>query len=946
VVLCVSLCNKNKNQKFKYEKHFTLFLLLAAFTLAAQEADRFTDNHNDRPRDPRMDQMNFVPNEILVKFKDEVQLKSGSLLKSAGITAVDKLLQSHGAEGLEKLFPTETKLKSARVVKDPLGQDMVIPSLHNIYKIVLPQLKSTGNQPPNIFEFMQELKELPEVEYAEPNYIFSIGDFTPTGPEMSMLEAMEQPANYNISQTATGLIPNDPLYNSQWGIPATKIDVVWNTVTGDETQVIAILDTGVDWTHPDLAANIWQNKNEVEGNGQDNDGNGFIDDIRGWDFINHDNNPMDDNSHGTHVAGIAAAVGDNGIGIAGVNWKAKIMPIKVFQSSGRGDAATIAQGVNYAVNNGATVLNMSFGSYAESITLKNALANAYATAVLVAAAGNDGRCIGPGGSCARMFPAAYSFVLGIEAGNSGFSNFDQDGPVFSRYADLENYELKAPGTTILSCVPGGNYRAYNGTSMAAPLVAGAVSLYRKQKPGESQEMLFGNFIQSSGQYIDLDKALNIIPEPRLDIVSYELKDTIDGDGDGRPDAGETIELFIKVRNTWGQADDVKVGIELGEFEDPSVAEILTNEASIGSISTYASRLNSVPLRIKIAPNLVNNRDIVLTLKTWYGNHEGMKSQNITITVEHGIEIRGTYSKLHLYPNAYYIVTDIAVIDSLIIEPGTVLTFHSNMFIAIISDIFAVGSADSMITFTATTEGYSWRGITMSESANSRFEYCIFEYASAPYAMNILVNPKIIQNCLFRFNSGIITNLHNNQIFEKNVVINNGGDFIGGIVGMSGPRNLNVRLQNNIFAENVSIYSEGNRCAVGVNGLAPSDTVMSLKDNTFLNNYPANLAVGAGLVYHYVPENYFGTTNEKYIYSTITDFYKLSTASIVKLTGILSSPPEECHGVVWKVLANGIDAQDEFDQLLPVRHLQNFRQHLVWVKWLWSGTTTIWRWIGF
>lgn len=224
-----------------------------------------------------------------------------------------------------------------------------------------------------------------------------------------------------------------------------------NTTTGDANSVIGILDTGVDWQHPDLAANIWENIQEIPDNGQDDDGNGLIDDIRGWDYINNDNNPTDDNSHGTHVADIVAAVGNNGIGIAGANWNAKIMPIKVFQSSGKGDAATIAKGITYAANKGATVINMSFGSGAVSLTMKNALASAYATAVLVASAGNDGMPIGPCAGCGPIYPGAFSFVLGVEANKqvpaacgSGeapiiracFSNSDQDGPVFSQYADL------------------------------------------------------------------------------------------------------------------------------------------------------------------------------------------------------------------------------------------------------------------------------------------------------------------------------------------------------------------------------------------------------------------------------------------------------------------------------------------------------------------------------
>ena len=899
----------------------TLFLLLAAFTLAAQEADRFTDNHNDRPRDPRMDQMNFVPNEILVKFKDDVQLKSGSLLKSAGITAVDKLLQSHGAEGLEKLFPTETKLKSARVVKDPLGQDMVIPSLHNIYKIVLPQLKSTGNQPPNIFEFMQELKELPEVEYAEPNYIFSIGDFTPAGPEMSMLEAMEQPANNNISQTATGLIPNDPLYNSQWGIPATKIDVVWNTVTGDETQVIAILDTGVDWTHPDLAANIWQNKNEIEGNGQDNDGNGFIDDIRGWDFINNDNNPMDDNSHGTHVAGIAAAVGDNGIGIAGVNWKAKIMPIKVFQSSGRGDAATIAQGVTYAVNNGATVLNMSFGSYAESLTLKNALANAYATAVLVAAAGNDGLCIGPGVGCAPMFPAAYTFVLGIEA-KTIWSNFDQDGPVFSRYAELHNYELGAPGTGILSTIPGGNYREYSGTSMAAPLVAGAVSLYRKQKPGESQEILFGNFIHTSGQYIDLDKALNIIPEPRLDIISYELKDTIDGDGDGRPDAGETIELFVKVRNTWGQANDVKIALEFGEFEDQSVAQIITNEATVGSISAYATRANTVPLKIKINPDVADGRDIVFKLKTWYGNQQGESESPLILNIENGIELKGVLnSDLTLYPKKHYIITDnLAIAEgvTLTIKPGTILKFDTDKSLVIAGILNAIGKPDSLIVFTKRNLNSSWSGIHVSGSGQVNFNFGEISfggwYGNSPSYEFIRCrngSQSIFSNIMFKNNFGTInwtTAILTNCTFSQNY-------SAGGTIAYP----YSQISYNNIINNFSSYNGYWGRATLKFNNLDLSN----ITDNCIFNNFiDFNSGFNIEIQFHEfaiikLKPNYFGTMNEKKINSTIYDFGENGSLPLIDISLKLNIPPKENHGIIWKILINDVDAQDEFHLLDPL-----------------------------
>ena len=208
----------------------------------------------------------------------------------------------------------------------------------------------------------------------------------------------------NYGEMDGPVVPNDPLYSGQSNIKAINADDVWETTKGDTTSVIAILDTGVDTEHPDLKDNIWTNHKERLGaDDYDDDENGYKDDRHGWDFINNDSIPEDNNMHGTHVAGIAAAVGDNEIGIAGASWYAKIMPVKVLQAS---DAVTqeSSQGIEYAYQNGATILNMSFGGYAESQTMSRAAENAYAYATLVAAAGNDGKCIGPG-PCARMFPA-------------------------------------------------------------------------------------------------------------------------------------------------------------------------------------------------------------------------------------------------------------------------------------------------------------------------------------------------------------------------------------------------------------------------------------------------------------------------------------------------------------------------------------------------------------
>ena len=174
---------------------------------------------------------------------------------------------------------------------------------------------------------VEQLKDNPNVEYAEPNYIYGIDDF-----EVGDVITAEEASKMNTSNNSSTIEVNDPLYSSQTNITSTNIDDVWEQyTTGDGSQVIAILDTGGDYTHPDLEANTWINEEELNGvEGYDDDGNGYIDDIRGWDFINLDNAPLDDNMHGTHVAGIAGAVGNNGIGIAGAAWDVKLMHIKVF----------------------------------------------------------------------------------------------------------------------------------------------------------------------------------------------------------------------------------------------------------------------------------------------------------------------------------------------------------------------------------------------------------------------------------------------------------------------------------------------------------------------------------------------------------------------------------------------------------------------------------------
>lgn len=929
-----------------------VLLILCSIGVSAQDkADRFTGEDNGQMRDSRMDQMNFVPNEVLVRFKDAVTIPNGAQLKSAGINSVDKVLQSHGITSFERLFPAEKKLKSARIVKDPQGREMKIPNLDNIFKVKIPVLKSTSGRPADIFQFIEELKALPEVEYAEPNYIFSVDSSLPSGPVLTNKEAgkLQGFSNRNLK---AGVIPNDPLYNQQWYIPAVKADEVWNQTTGDTTQVIAILDTGVDWNHPDLKNKIWMNRAEIPGNNRDDDNNGLIDDIRGWDYINNDNNPTDDNSHGTHVAGIAAAEANNGIGISGVCPSAKIMVLKVFQSSGRGDVATITKGIIYASKKGATVINMSFGSYARSQAMEDALANAYATSVLVAAAGNDGLPLESCIPASPFFPAALSFVLGVQAPEASFSNNDCNGPTFSNVSDLLNYEMKAPGTEIISTIPNGNYRVYQGTSMATPIISGAVCMYRKLIPAdkETNEFMWVKLIQATGQYLDLFKALTIKPKPEVWFLNNVMVDTLGTDDkDGRVDAGETIQLWFKARNTGGQVDSVYWKIKLAEFEDTSTCKIVKSTSYIGSISPYATRTSEKdPMVFKISSNVVHDRDITFDLMSWYKGSNDTIKQKFVFTAENGEQLSGVLDQVKiLYPNRLYLINNsfkVGIDGTLIIKPGAKILFYPGKTVPVSGKIIAEGKSDSLIYLS----GYSPPGSMNSpvsslfyflndrSKVKNRFTYCKFDNCNWPlsdtYRSNN--NPASAINCIFNVSSiGIVDSLINNDchftnnsdaIYSCSYAYNN--NFIGagttknyyyggGPGSYMGPISYSGKyIYNNIlnFAIPNSEWKDSKLRNVWISEFSK---FYQQWDGTFykdvtkiLTKYSTSSYSSAD--FQKVQYQYWGTVDSAKIEGFIQDFMENPTWPRATFKPFLTAPPDSCHGVVWKVLVNGKDAQDE------------------------------------
>ncbi len=482
------------------------------------------------------------------------------------------------------------------------------------------------------YEVCNELNQLPDVEYATPIYIRKTFDY----------------------------IPNDPRINQQWQINNISLPRAWDITKGSKNVVIAIVDSGVDWNHPDLLANIWTNPKEVPGNNVDDDGNGKIDDVRGWDFVGNvttqqlmsgiyreDNDPTNiQGFHGTHVAGLASAVTDNGVGIASPGFSCSILPIKCSPDVGGMGIFRGYEAIVYAANMGAKVINCSWGgpgySPAEQDIINYALEKG---SLVVVAAGNDGMYIDYGG----QYPAGYDNVLCVGASNSA-----------NNVTSFSNWGIKvtvyAPGQNVYSTMPNSSYSNQNGTSMAAPIVAGVAgliaSIHKEWSPKQilhqirstsdnlviSQPNLkpyyYGKVNAYKAVYYNSPSAPSV---PGIEIISYKF-----AQGNAITDYNPKV-LQLKIKNFLGAAGNVTLKISPLQ----NIISLSQNEFALGTLGTLSEKdVNLTITLLENNPWYLGNVNLLCTFES--GNYIDYQILSLPIQINSSNRL----TKVFTLPDAY------------------------------------------------------------------------------------------------------------------------------------------------------------------------------------------------------------------------------------------------------------------------------------------------------
>lgn len=451
--------------------------------------------------------------------------------------------------------------------------------------------------------------------------------------------------------------PSDPSFGSLWGLHNTgqssgtadaDIDApeAWSLSTGSRDVVVGVIDTGIDRTHPDLAPNMWTNPAEIAGNAIDDDGNGFVDDIRGWDFYADDADPADVQGHGTHCAGTIGAVGDNLLGVAGVNWEVSLVSLRFLGDGGSGSTSDAVDAVNYARGLGITLTSNSWGGGGYSAVLEQAIKSAGNVGQLfIAAAGNDATNNDAIPHYPSSYPSENIIAVASTTRTDALSSFSCYGPL--------SVDLAAPGSDILSTTMGGTFGTKSGTSMATPHVAGAAALLYALSPDRSHIDIKNVLLQTadplpvlngicvSGGRLNLYRAAEYVAGPRVVPTIVDMTE-LQGNGDGIASPGEILALDVSFKNVGSEPADPSTA-SLGLAPPVPGAAISGGPYALGDLDPGQT---TAPFRytLTLDPLLATPKDLALT---YTATTEGGQSwsETRTLPVRTLCHIRGRVLRL-------------------------------------------------------------------------------------------------------------------------------------------------------------------------------------------------------------------------------------------------------------------------------------------------------------
>ena len=509
-----------------------------------------------------------------------------------GIDAFDRQAEKYSVTAIEKAFPSLDIIAMHR----PL-----LPSAEALRRVYLVQYAR-----PHIPALVaQDLATAPGVDYAEPVY------------------KKELYGAVSYDEGARLATPDDPIYSQQTHLPRMRLPSAWDVVKGeDSTAVIAIVDGGTNWRHKDLEANVWTNPNEIAGNGIDDDNNGFVDDLHGWNFSTDQADPSGPASsvnaqHGTAVAGAAAAVTDNSTGIAGSSWNALFMPINT-SCSDQGFLCRTTRGIVYAGMNGADVVTASFGSSARSITAEMAIQAALDEGTLVVAASGNATV---NVDLEPRYPSSFPTTLSV----GGIRNTSDT----NRYNYGQSVNVFAPGTFIHGTFPANRYAVGHGTSFAVPLVAGVAALVKTAFPSFSPEevreqirLTAVNIDTANPQLagkmgrgkVDADSAVTAAPVPGIRVVAWSYENQ---DGNTQINSGDQVQATISFKNFHGSGADIFAELT----SDATYLQWSTQRVSLGSMANGETR--DVTFSFSVAANAPGNRKVRLVPRITMGTFEDM-----------------------------------------------------------------------------------------------------------------------------------------------------------------------------------------------------------------------------------------------------------------------------------------------------------------------------------